>query len=130
MVLVNRTNQHLMRYLLLLINIWGTMSLFAQSPSELLGRPTAQSITINAFSSADMELFWEWGTKQGEYPNKTLVYKLNADTPIDVEIEKLNADTKYYYRCRFRPWVQARNMQWGWSIIFKHKEKQAHHFDL
>ncbi len=117
-----------MRYLLLLINIWGTMSLCAQAPSELLGRPTAQAITINAFSVADMELFWEWGTKQGDYPNKTLVYKLKANTPIDVEIEKLNPDTKYFYRCRYRPMGSGQEYTAGSEHYFQTQRKAGTSF--
>lgn len=91
-----------MKYLLLLINLIFVMHSKAQAPSELLGRPTDASITINVLSPSAMEIYWEYGTKQGSYSSKTTVLNIAEGQPLEVDLQQLNPDTKYFYRSRFR----------------------------
>lgn len=51
--------------MILLINLCVMLHSKAQAPSELLGRPTDVSISINVLSPPAMEIYWEYGIKQG-----------------------------------------------------------------
>jgi hypothetical protein len=70
--------------------------------TQLLGRPTDNSITLSVLAPTDLASFVEYGIKSGEYTRKTAVAKSKAGTPIEILIEKLKANTHYYYRLRYR----------------------------
>ncbi len=91
-----------MKYLLLLITLCVIVHSKAQTPSELLGRPTDVSITINVLSPSAMEIYWEYGIKQGNYSSKTAVFNIAEGQPFELEMGQLSPDTKYFYRSRFR----------------------------
>jgi hypothetical protein len=74
----NNTNEILMKYLVILISLCVFTGSKAQAPSEMLGRPTDGSITINVLSTSAMEMYWEYGTKQGAYSSKTPVFNVAA----------------------------------------------------
>lgn len=69
---------------------------------ELLGRPTSNSITINACANKDIEVFYEFGTDSVNYDNETSVKNCLDSIPFVFTIESLNPDTKYFYRMRYR----------------------------
>lgn len=69
---------------------------------ELLGRPTDTSITIDAAAAKDLDAYYEYGTQPGSYPDKTAVVKLPAGEPVNVLLDKLKPNTRYYYRMRYR----------------------------
>jgi len=70
--------------------------------TELLGRPTDHSITLNVVADAGMEAYVEYGTVPGVYTNKTMVVTAGAGEPLEIEIDKLSSDSRYYYRLRYR----------------------------
>lgn len=70
--------------------------------SELLGRPTDRSVTVNLVPSADLEIYLEYGTESGVYTNQTSVVMGSRDTPIEIAMEGLLSNTRYYYRTRYR----------------------------
>ncbi len=72
------------------------------SAQELLGRPTADSITVNAAAVKDLDVYYEYGTKPGTYTGKTAVTKFHAGEPTNVVIDKLKGDTQYYYRMNYK----------------------------
>jgi len=91
----------LLSFYLLIINI----SLLAQvtfTGTELLSRPTDHSITLNVVSSSALDAYVEYGTLPGNYVNKTDTLSQVANEPIVIVITGLTADTKYYYRFRYR----------------------------
>jgi len=69
---------------------------------ELLGRPTANSVTINAASHLTLELYYEYGTVSGSFPTQTPPVVYPGDSPSEVTLEGLAPNTRYYYRMRFR----------------------------
>lgn len=77
-----------------------TDSIFVST--ELLGCPTDQSITINALAREDLEVYFEYGTEPSQYTNQTVVKLFPGLIPIEVTIEKLLPNTRYYYRMRYR----------------------------
>jgi hypothetical protein len=69
---------------------------------ELLGRPTNRSITLNIVSSSALDAYIEYGTSSGAYTNTTSTVSQAANEPIVIVIDGLTANTKYYYRLRYR----------------------------
>jgi hypothetical protein len=80
------------------------------SYSIVLGRPTDQSIAANAIMDQSGEISYEYGTASGPpYGAQTSAVACTAGEPIKALISGLTANTKYYYRPRFRatsadPW--------------------------
>ncbi len=70
--------------------------------TELLGRPTDKSVTVNAIADADLEVFFEYGTESSVYANLTDTTMFPRGTPIEMIIDKLQPNTRYYYRMRYR----------------------------
>jgi hypothetical protein len=69
---------------------------------ELLGRPTDTSITINAASIKTIEVYFEYGIAPGAYSGKTAPAVFPAGEPVNVLIDNLKPNTRYYYRMRHR----------------------------
>lgn len=80
--------------------------LFAQpinfTGQELLGRPTKNSITINVVTDQALDYYFEYGTQSGVYSHQTTTANSVANEPIEVKIQGLEADKKYYYRLVYR----------------------------
>lgn len=74
----------------------------AQTMTEILGRPTDKSITINVLFDTVVEVYFEYGTSKGTYPNSTSTVKSESGIPVEVQLTGLTAETRYYYRTRYR----------------------------
>ena len=77
--------------------------------SELVGRPTDHSVTINVMAGKDsggvfqaLEAYFEYGTTPGTYAGSTTP-AMFADGVIETVIDGLALDTRYHYRMRYRP---------------------------
>ncbi len=79
--------------------IFGCLS--AQTYNEILGRPTDSSVTNSILFTKQTEVYWEYGTNSGSYPNTTSEIAL-ANTPLEFDFTNLQPNTKYYYRTRYR----------------------------
>lgn len=67
--------------------------------SELLGKPTANSITINIVPASTIQYYYEYGTTQGgPYPYATAPRTATGGQPDEVVITGLSPNTRYYYR--------------------------------
>ena len=76
----------------------------AESLSQILGRPTGHSVTLSVFSTSDIEAYVEFGEKKGMYTRKTGTLRSNSGSPFEFELERLQPDTRYFYRlCSRRP---------------------------
>ena len=69
--------------------------------SELLGRPTDQSVTLNVVANTAYWVYFEYGTVSGSYTQQTAPVSAAADEPITVLMNGLSANTRYYYRMRY-----------------------------
>ena len=74
----------------------------AQSYSEILGRPTDSSITMNAMFDQNLDVYWEMGTTSGNYTTTTSTYQVIDSIPLEIDFTNLTTNTKYYYRIRYR----------------------------
>lgn len=70
--------------------------------TELLGRPTDNSMTVNVVADVDLEAWFEWGTSSGAYVGQTAPGTFAAGTPIEQVMGGLLPDTLYHYRMRYR----------------------------
>ncbi|MEI7980895.1 MAG: T9SS type A sorting domain-containing protein [Bacteroidota bacterium] len=74
----------------------------AQTSNEILGRPADSSITISILFDQQKDVYWEYGTLSGIYPLITDTLIAAKDIALKVDFTGLSADTKYYYRTRYR----------------------------
>lgn len=68
----------------------------------ILGRPTDRSITVSVLASRNLEAFFEYGAKPGSYTAKTSVSTLQSGKPLEVLLDRLQPNTRYHYRMRYR----------------------------
>jgi hypothetical protein len=71
--------------------------------SEILGRPSNNSISISLMFDQPTEVYWEYGTSTGSYSKTTDKFNASKDEPVETDLTGLSSDTKYYYRTRYRP---------------------------
>ena len=69
---------------------------------ELLGRPTANSVTLNVMSLLTLETFVEYGATRDTRTMSTALESHLGGTPFEVILGDLSADTEYNYRLRYR----------------------------
>jgi hypothetical protein len=69
---------------------------------ELLGRPTDNSVTINAVASSATEVYAEYGLNPGAYVASTTPSVFAADSTIQIVLAGLQSDARYFYRLRYR----------------------------
>jgi len=76
--------------------------IFAQKYTELLGRPTNTSVTVNILVDQNVDVYWEYGLTEGNLNAKSTVYQVTKDTPFAFEMTKLDPNKQYFYRLRYR----------------------------
>lgn len=70
--------------------------------NELLGKPSDKSVAINMLAEMDTEVFVEYGKLENSYNYSTQVYSFAANDPIEIELNDLEENTKYYYRIKYK----------------------------
>ncbi|MFZ4800042.1 MAG: fibronectin type III domain-containing protein, partial [Bacteroidia bacterium] len=70
--------------------------------SEILGRPTDHTMTVQVFFDTVVDASIQYGTASGVYPNQTNWQTFAIDEPTEIEIKNLTEDTKYFYRLAYR----------------------------
>ena len=70
--------------------------------TEILGRPTDHSITIQVFFKEHAEFCVQYGTVSGIYPNQTPWQAAVPEEPAEVLLQGLEANTRYVYRFCYR----------------------------
>jgi len=69
--------------------------------TELLGRPTDRSVTVNVVADKDLDVFFEYGIESGTYNERTNTAKFQDGSPVEMVIDQLQPNTRYYYRMRY-----------------------------
>jgi len=83
----------------------------AESLSQILGRPTGDSVTLSVLSTSDLEAYVQFGEAKGRYSRKTDTLRSNAGSPFEFQLDGLQPDTRYFYRlCSRRPGKDTFNM--------------------
>lgn len=86
--------------LLFALIIVGSVS--GQTFTEILGRPTNNSITASILFDTQVEMYLEYGVATGNYTLTTAVVQSQVNLPIVTKISGLQPETRYYYRTRYR----------------------------
>jgi len=66
------------------------------------GRPTDGSLALNVLSPASLQAYFQYGAQSGVYSAQTAVTNLRAGEPVFIELSGLPANTRCYYRLRFK----------------------------
>jgi hypothetical protein len=66
--------------------------------TELLGRPTDNSVTLNLVPNTNMQSYIEYGVVSGNYSDQTNIVSGLATEPLEILINSLQMNTRYYYR--------------------------------
>ncbi len=70
--------------------------------TELLGRPTTSSITVNLCADMDLDAYVEYGTKKNAYTNQTAITPYPNSVPFNIVVDGLLPNSTYFYRVRYR----------------------------
>jgi len=70
--------------------------------SLVLGRPTDKSVVVNVLSAETREGYIEYGSDERRLVTRTVLTKFPANTPVDIALEKLERNTRYFYRLQSR----------------------------
>ena len=70
--------------------------------TEVLGRPTDDSVTVNARADQVLEVYYEYGPAPGTYAATTPTVTLAAFSPAEILIHGLEPDARTYFRMRYR----------------------------
>jgi hypothetical protein len=68
---------------------------------EILGRPTDTSVTINVVPAQAMDIVVDYGTTAGAYDHHSAAVSAPSGSPIEILLNQLQPDTRYYYRVRY-----------------------------
>lgn len=93
-------NRH--RLLLLSLTVFFFQGARAQTFTEILGRPTDNSITISVLFSEVVVVYFEFGTTPNDYSQLTSVVTSVSGTPVVLDLQPLLPDTRYYYRTVYK----------------------------
>ena len=80
----------------------GIKTIFGQTFTEILGRPTDKSITVSVLFDKVVDLYIVYGTTSGSYTDSTDQITSVSGTPDEIELQNLLPDTKYFYCTRYR----------------------------
>jgi hypothetical protein len=69
--------------------------------TEILGRPTDVSVTVNMVPAVSMGIYYEYGNVPGAYTAQTAPQTAVAGAPLETLIDGLQPNTRYYYRIRY-----------------------------
>jgi hypothetical protein len=70
--------------------------------NQILACPTDTSITIRIVPKVSLQIYYEYGTSSTVYSTQSETVQSTANVPVIVTLQKLNANTRYYYRIRYK----------------------------
>lgn len=101
--LITRIKWKIISFFFLFFLIVKSNILLAQPHSIILGRPTNNSITASILFEQNVEYYLTFGTLSNNHDNQTPNFINISGTPDEVDMQGLQADTKYYYKVKFKP---------------------------
>ncbi len=70
--------------------------------TEMLGRPSDHSITLQAFFDTTIEMSVRYGTSSGNYTSQLPWLQFSSFEPAEMILDGLQANTKYFYQLLYR----------------------------
>lgn len=74
----------------------------APAITQILGRPTANSVSLSVLSSQALSAYIEYGYSKVKYSAKSKVATLIAGEPFTFEFSNLKSNSRIYYRVRYK----------------------------
>lgn len=90
------------KHIILIVIIFLGKYGYSQNVNIILTKPTDTSITVSLLSDKNISLYLEWGTLSGKYDYKSNVQDALGDKAIQVSINQLKPNTRYYYRLAYK----------------------------
>jgi hypothetical protein len=78
-----------------------------QDFSIILGQPTDKTVTVNVLSATAREVYVEYGETAGTYSGKTPSQNVVADVPVEIVLNGLKPNTRYFFRLHYRATEKA-----------------------
>lgn len=88
--------------LIIIIGLALALNVRAQTFNIVLGRPTDNSVTASILFSTPVQIYLEYGTNSGIYTSNTSQVATTLGEPIEVKMNSLMAETRYFYRVRYK----------------------------
>ena len=85
--------------------------------TQILGRPANRSVTLSVLAPDGLDVFVEYGTKPGAYKHRTKEDRLSSSKPLEILVDALRPDTRYYYRLNHRRGGES-SYTWGAEYSF------------
>ena len=95
-------SKYLIAFLLVILPSLHIVSAQQLLNSELLGRPTDNSVTVQLQFADSIEVRVQYGTSTGNYTQQTPWVIFRDSLPAEIVINNLQPNTQYYYRVRYR----------------------------
>jgi hypothetical protein len=70
--------------------------------SEILGRPTATSVTISALFDQQVQVYFQYGATRGVYLTTTATQTSVVGQPVEMIFDNLQPNKRYYYRTCYK----------------------------
>ena len=70
----------------------------AASYDIILARPTQDSITVSLLAYQNLDGYLAYGTQSGKYPVQTTTRSFTKDQPVEIVLDGLQVNTRYYYQ--------------------------------
>ena len=86
----------------ILLILLSVIFISAKSQNIILGRPTDSSITLSILFGETSEFIVEYGTSAGIYQFNSVSFQANANIPEEIDLISLNANTRYFYRVKYK----------------------------
>jgi phosphodiesterase/alkaline phosphatase D-like protein len=99
---VSRTLPLIIVFLIAAFSFYNAQAPVNFTGPELLGRPTNNSVTLNVVANAAVEGYVQYGTESGSYSDQTGVVSALANLPLEITLNGLQSNTRYFYRMLYR----------------------------
>jgi len=73
-----------------------------ENENIVLGRPTANAITVHALFDPGTAVFVEYGDQPGNYASQSSVVEANSDNVAEITLSGLQPDSRFFYRVNYR----------------------------
>ena len=99
--------------------------------TQILGRPTANSIALSVLANQNLSVYVEYGYSKSKYSSKSPVATVVQNEPFVFDISNLKSNTRVYYRLRYKN-KETKSYQTGkeYSFVTSRKKSQSFTFTV
>lgn len=97
--------------------------------TQILGRPTNNSIALSLLANQDLSAYVEYGYTKTKYSAKSPISSVTQGEPFTFDIVNLKSNTRVYYRVRYKT-KDAKSYQAGKQYSFVTSRKKSQEFSF